>query len=352
MLECFLLFVLCWMHAIQCVALGSFDEWVVTNSIEFSDHAAKLRAAVQFNFTVNEVLRLSSAIPTATFELNLFAAMSPEEWQKHFQENISVARSGLVGSTAAAGSGLSEISFTDAQIQQARASTVDWQTGLNPKRMRAITRVKNQGQCGSCWAFSTIGALEAAWIIAGNAMSAFSEQSVLDCIQASQLNGCHGGAVEVLVDQLLTAPARPYEMNYEYLSYDGSSHACITVADQGPLVGKPSVAYAITYYPDQTMEDAMMAYVYFNGPVIASVKASGNEWKTYQGGILQCETPTQVDELDHGVLIVGYGKDEAGNAYWRIKNSWSPIWGETGYVRLLRGQQTCGIQFGPYSVGV
>ena len=103
--------------------------------------------------------------------------------------------------------------------------------------------------------------------------------------------------------------------------------------------------------PNQAIEDAMMAWVFFNGPVTVSVYAVPSLWNNYDSGVLICPNSTIYQQLDHAVLVVGYGTD-GGLPYWRIKNSWTPRWGESGYIRIQRGANACGVAFMPVVVSV
>ena len=134
--------------------------------------------------------------------------------------------------------------------------------------------------------------------------------------------------------------------DYEYIAYNGSTEQCQSTV---PGVGKVLNGVQIVTNESQSIEDAMAAYVYYEGPIAVAVWAATSEWQHYSSGILECPTPNK--QVDHGVTIVGYG-EENGTKYWKVKNSWTPIWGEKGYLKLRRGTNECGVATQPVAVTV
>jgi len=204
------------------------------------------------------------------------------------------------------------------------AETVDWTT------QGAVTPVKDQGQCGSCWAFSTTGGLEGAWQIASGSLKSLSEQQFVDCDTATSA-GCQGGdmatAFEWAESQSLAT-----EDSYPYTATDGSCKSSFTTAiPSGGVSGYKSV--------DQSTEALKSAINV--GPVSVAIEADQIAFQLYSGGILEntgglfgsCGT-----NLDHGVLAVGYGSN-----YFKVKNSWGASWGENGYLQISTDGNTCGI---------
>ena len=191
-------------------------------------------------------------------------------------------------------------------------ASVDWRT------KGAITPVKDQGQCGSCWAFGTTGSLEAISFISGKGLQSFSEQQLVDCSTSEGNQGCNGGLHEyafayVESNGITTESAYPYE------GVDGSCQVS-------------GGAFKISSFVNIKAGDVdQLASAVVQQPVTVSVDASN--WQFYSSGIFSdCET-----SLDHEVLLVGYNADA-----WIVKNSWAESWGESGYIRLARGD-TCGI---------
>jgi len=220
---------------------------------------------------------------------------------------------------------------TDVYSGAALPAEVDWES------RGAVTPPKNQQQCGSCWAFSTTGALEGAWQIATNKLVSLSEQQLVDC--SMENHGCHGGMMDMAFD-FLEHESVCTEDSYPYTATDGTCHAstCTEGIPRGAVIGFQDVA--------EGDQQALMEAV-AKQPVSVAIEADQNAFQLYSHGVLTKECG---NKLDHGVLLVGYGT-ENGISYWKIKNSWGPSWGENGFIRLERGGVTkdgeCGIKTMP-----
>jgi len=205
------------------------------------------------------------------------------------------------------------------------AATVDWRNNNNPLGKPAVTPVKNQGQCGSCWSFSSTGGVEGAWVVGGNSLVSLSEQELVSCDK--QDSACNGGlmdyAFEYVKDNGLTS-----EENYPYVSGNGQVPAC----DNSKVAQK--VATISSYVDVQSSSEDALENALNIGPVSIAIEADQDSFQSYTSGVM---TGTCGDSLDHGVLAVGYGHDQASNLdYWIVKNSWGPSWGLDGYIYLER----------------
>lgn len=197
----------------------------------------------------------------------------------------------------------------------------------------AVTPVKDQGQCGSCWSFSTTGALEGAYYIKYGKLLSFSEQQLVSCDNFKHGGhdmGCNGGLMDSAFQWIEQNNGLCLESDYSYVSgTTGKSGSCETTCD----VVKNSVIHD---YNDvaPSSDDAMMTAL-MQQPVSIAIQADQKEFQLYQSGVF---TGSCGVELDHGVLVVGYGS-ENGEDYYLVKNSWSTSWGDNGYIKLGRGSQ-------------
>jgi cathepsin L len=207
--------------------------------------------------------------------------------------------------------------------------TQDWRT------QGAVTAIKNQGQCGSCWSFSTTGTVEGAWKIAGNSLTSFSEQQLMDCSSSYGNDGCNGGlpfwALQYIIDNkgIETEKAYPYETEEGRCRFKSSK-----------IVGHISSYVNITSGSEDDLQDA----VGNTGPVSVGIDASNQSFQFYDSGVYN-EPNCSSTQLDHGVLAVGYDHDSDSNSdYWIVKNSWGTSWGQSGYIWMSRNDDNqCGI---------
>merc|ERR550537_419183 len=257
-----------------------------------------------------------------TLELNEFADMTPDEF--------AATHSGMSRPQQLWGSlpHLGTHRFSGA----APPSEIDWVT------KGAVTPVKNQGQCGSCWSFSTTGSIEGASQIASGKLVSLSEQQFVDCAGKYGNQGCNGGLMDNAF-QYAEKEALCTEDSYPYTAKGGTCQAdsCKAGLNSGAVKG----------YKDVTPQDLdAMAEAVSQQPVSIAIEADQRAFQLYKSGVL---TGTCGTKLDHGVLVVGYGTME-GTDYWKVKNSWGPSWGMEGYILLEKGKDKageCGIKMSP-----
>ena len=210
--------------------------------------------------------------------------------------------------------------------------SIDWRNN------GAVTSVKDQGQCGSCWSFSSTGAIEGAWAISKGQLVDLSEQELVDCATGISYgsHGCNGGQMEGAF-KFVIENGQCSLSSYPYTAKDGSCQKCSALAH-------------ITSCSDVKSNDQIsLKGAVAQQPVSVAISADTKIFQSYSGGVItssSCYT-----SLNHGVLVVGYG-NENGQDYWLVKNSWGESWGLNGYVKIGRSESTndagiCGIGMDP-----
>jgi C1A family cysteine protease len=209
--------------------------------------------------------------------------------------------------------------FDEANI----ADSVDWVS------KGAVTPVKNQGQCGSCWAFSTTGSVEGAYQIATGKLQSFSEQELVDCAGSYGNQGCNGGLMDDGF-KYIEAKGDAAESTY---SYTGKTGTCSSSKQSKTAIS----AGDVTSFNDvKTDSEPQLLAAVNAGPVSVAIEADQSGFQFYKSGVFSGTCGTN---LDHGVLVVGYGTD-SGKDYWKVKNSWGTSWGQDGYIMLARKTST------------
>jgi KDEL-tailed cysteine endopeptidase len=289
---------------------GAFEAFIsqFEKTYESAEEHAK-RFAIYVENRVR-VARMNAEHSHATFALNEFADLTWEEFRATYVGGYKPA-------LEKQWEGLRHLGthkYSGAELP----TEVDWSA------KGAVTPVKNQGQCGSCWAFSTTGALEGAWEIASGKLVSLSEQQLVDCSKKQHNNGCHGG----LMDNGFTYVEQSDLCTEESYPYKASENKCDTSSCSVGLP-KGSVTGFKDVHPDD--EDALMEAL-SKGPVSIAIEADHQAFQFYSGGVLKKACGTA---LDHGVLLVGYGEKD-GVKFWKVKNSWGASWGEQGFIELER----------------
>jgi len=196
-----------------------------------------------------------------------------------------------------------------------------------------VTAVKDQGHCGSCWTFAATECLESIVAIETGTLFTLSEQEFVSCVlnpdECGGTGGCEGATME-LAYEYAEANGLVTEWTTPYTSYNGVDGNCTLGNADLPVRVAGISGYEVTAQNDY---GELMHAIANVGPVGITVDAS--KWSSYAGGVFDgCNQESP--ELDHGVLLVGYGTDPVAGDYWLVRNSWGPVWGENGYIRLAR----------------
>ena len=224
-----------------------------------------------------------------------------------------------------------------AKVQQAAFQETAIPTEIDWRTKGAVNPVKDQGQCGSCWAFSAVGAMEGRYQIKSGTLLSLSEQQLVDCAGGQYGNqGCNGGDMGTAI-QYAADNGMELETDYRYTAQDGSCQY-----DQSKVKVTP------TGYQNVATNNAVaLKTAIADGPVSVAIEADTFVFQFYSGGILNskaCGT-----NLDHGVVAVGYGNDASKGSYYIVRNSWGASWGLKGYINIaiVDGAGICGIQMEP-----
>jgi len=249
--------------------------------------------------------------------------LGANEYMDMSNEEFSARMNGYAGRPARS----NNLQFESTMDVKDLPATVDWRT------KGYVTPVKNQAQCGSCWAFSTTGSLEGQWFKKTNKLVSLSEQNLVDCAKKEGNHGCEGGLMDDAFKYIKDNNGIDTEESYPYTGQDGSCH--FKVQD----VGANLTGFVDVKSKDENALQQASATI---GPISVAIDANHMAFQLYAGGVYHNWFCSE-NNLDHGVLVVGYGTD-SGKDYWMVKNSWGPSWGLKGYIMMSRNRRNnCGI---------
>jgi cathepsin L len=282
----------------------AFTEWMQKYNKIYSSNEFAPRYAI-WKSNIDFINKHNSENHTFTVGMNSFGDLTAKEFKAIYNGLVPIA-----------------ITLSNQASNYLIPEDVDW------RKDGAVTGIKNQGQCGSCWTFSSTGGIEGQWKLHKGPLVSLSEQNILDC--DTQAYGCSGGWMDWAFAYVERNGGIDTEASYPY---EAVKKACrYNPADKGA---------SINGYQDVTPygnENALANAIASVGPISVAIDASHSSFQFYRGGIYY-EPLCSTTALDHAVLAVGYGP-----GYYIVKNSWGTDWGLAGYINMSRDRNNnCGI---------
>jgi cathepsin F len=303
--------------AIKSLQAEHWNQWKATHNKVYTAQEESIRFQ-NFLQSLQRIAKLNAKATSAKFGLNKFSDMSVSEFRSFYLLKNPIA----MNETAA------DRKYLPVDKTQALPDKFDW------REKGGVTAVKDQRQCGSCWAFSATENIESVWMLkngrnASN-MVPLSPQQIVDC--DSYDGGCEGGNPPTAYQYVIEAKGMDTNADYPYTGVDGNCH----FNAQKVYAKITNWAYACSYW----QEDTLRASLVQNGAPSICVDAAN--WQDYVGGVMTGLECAWVNILDHCVQAVGYDMT-ASTPFWIVRNSWGTGWGENGYIRLEYGDNTCGL---------
>jgi C1A family cysteine protease len=288
-----------------------FTAWKAQYNKQYSTTEEESLRFENFKLSIDRVQSRNAKSSTTTFGLTKYADMTPEEFKSTLLGYIRPAEKSSVG----------VLTPLDIDVPQ----TLDW------RNQNMVTPVKNQEQCGSCWAFSVTENIESMYCMKNQidctTFPPLSPQEIVDCDTVDQ--GCDGGDPPTAYQFVIQEGGMEDASDYPYTAQDGTCNFQANLVK----VTISSWQYATQNSDETTMQSNLVSW----GPL--SICVDAEPWQDYTGGVLMASDCS--NQLDHCVQLVGYDMTQS-TPFWIVRNSWGADWGENGYIRLQYGQDTCG----------
>ncbi|KAJ1396447.1 Peptidase C1A, papain C-terminal [Sesbania bispinosa] len=296
------------------------DEWMASFGRVYADDAEKARRQQIFKDNLEFIQKHNNQEPNKSYNLSLnsYADLTNKEFLAYYTGALYKPPTQFGSSKTNNNFAYQNVSLSDIE------SSLDW------RKKGAVNEIKDQGRCGSCWAFSAVAAVEGITQIKSGKLISLSEQQLVDC---ASNDGCGGQFVDKAFEYIAQSQGLASEADYQYMGTDGTCN--------DGMINPAAQIRSYEDVPKQSEEQLLKAVA--KQPVSVTIDASGREFQYYNGGVFSGECGT---ELNHAVTLIGYGEDSNGK-YWLIRNSWGKDWGEGGYMKMQRDigspEGLCGI---------
>jgi cathepsin L len=297
----------------------AWHSYKATHGKTYSVNEDKMRRAIwqkNLDYVNKHNEEAAAGVHTYTLGMNQFADMTSKEFTAFFN--------GYNAKTAMQAKPTHKFVRPNAKLPD----NVDW------RDKGFVTPIKNQEQCGSCWAFSAVASLEGQHFNKTGQLVSLSEQNLVDCSGAQGNQGCNGGLMDQAFDYIKANNGIDTEESYPYKG-----------VDQDCKFNAANVGATVTGYVDieKGNEDDLTAAIAAVGPISVAIDASHISFQLYREGVYYAPLCSST-ALDHGVTAVGYGVSGAKKDYYWVKNSWGTTWGMKGYIQMSRNRNNnCGI---------
>jgi cysteine peptidase B len=296
----------------------------------YESHAEEAKRYHIFKQSLKRAAEHQAKNPRARFGVTQFSDLTAEEHQAMYR--MSNLKNKLANYAKPPSKNFTIPAKPNARGCNPNKSNYDW------NNCGVITAVYNQGQCGSCWAFSATETIESYHALDGAQLTQLSMEQIVDCDTSGEDEGCNGGFPTGAYQYVESAGGLDPLSDYPYTAGEGESGSCQFQSNE--------VAATVTNYNSIDGESGLysQASTSSGGPVSVCVDASS--WQDYQGGVLtSCG-----EDVDHCVQLTGYAQYGSSSAYWIVRNSWDVTWGENGYIWIQIGQNLC--EIGSYATVV